>query len=832
MSANPASSDILEPASPLATVRQRLPRIVLASSVVAALAYVASSGLAPRYVAEAQLQFAAKGNLDNKGNLDKEALNGHIRALTAPEVAADIAGRMDLKDKVEFNSALGSVDVVGKVLRLAGVGAPRPGETEHDRVMSAFSRQLDVSAAKDSRGVGVRFTSTDAELAAQIANALAETYRAKLAADHATEPAAATPATTTTTAPETNEARKAQEMLVAQLVADVAAADAEVERARAQDNIARGAQTAGLAEQLGEQTAELARLKAARAEADTKVRAARDLIKSGNGDVLPDLQKQPMMQSILQQRIRLERQISELSATLLPEHPRMRQLNADLAGMKKQIGAEVGRLVDGLDKEAKAAAAREDVVRKSVEDIKSRVASSSADDGKLRQLESAAKATRAELERQQALLAPSHVQPGTATASATASAPTASVGGGNAPIVTQARVPTVAAFPKKLNVAALAFVSAFLLGVALSLVRAAMSGARPAVAPKVAAGAKGRAAPDSAAAARAAPAGAQPAPKASAYAAHELARAEADGLMSVEEIAETIAILPQQPTGFRTLVVGAADGVAAGLEAVEIAHALAAKGQAVVVVEWSPDGDSMAYDLERNSTPGMNELITGAATFEQVVTSIPGSDAHFIAAGGAIAARGATIDPDLVNLLLDALDEAYEHIVVVGRYEAARGLFESILGRFDAGVLVTDGVARRRPPPGTFLGFEVTDISIMHHDRGMVAAAAPAPVQARPQAQPAPAPARTATAAPVSAPAPATAAKSKFALPGLSKLGIGGKGKSAETAVKAEAPAKPAKRRRKGEADAETPAYPAIPQDQLVARALRRNPPPGRSVRA
>lgn len=820
MSANPASSDN----TPLATVRQRLPRIVLASSVVAALAHVASSGLAPRYVAEAQLQFAAKGNLD------KEALNGHVRALTAPDVAVDIAGRMNLKDKVEFNSALGSVDAVGKVLRLAGVGAPRPGENEHDRVMGAFSRQLDVSAAKDSRGVGVRFTSTDPELAAQIANALTETYRAKLAATHAAEPAAATPATTTTTAPahETNEARKAQEMLVAQLVADVAAADAEVERARAQDNIARGAQTAGLAEQLGEQTAELARLKAARAEADTKVRAARDLIKSGNGDVLPDLQKQPMMQSILQQRIRLERQISELSATLLPEHPRMRQLNADLAGMKKQIGAEVARLVDGLDKEAKAAAVREDVVKKSVEEIKSRVASSSVDDGKLRQLEGVAKATRAELERQQALLAAIHVQPDTAAASV----PAASVGGDNAPIVTQARVPTVAAFPKKLNIAALAFVSTFLLGFALSLVRAAMSGARPAVAPKVAAGAKGRAAPDSAAAARAAPAGAQPAPKASAYAAHELARAEADGLMSVEEIAETIAILPQQPTGFRTLVVGAADGVAAGLEAVEIAHALAAKGQAVVVVEWSPDGDSMAYDLERNSTPGMNELITGAATFEQVVTSIPGSDAHFIAAGGAIAARGATIDPDLVNLLLDALDEAYEHIVVVGRYEAARGLFESILGRFDAGVLVTDGVARRRPPPGTFLGFEVTDISIMHHDRGMVAAAAPAPVQVRPQAQPAPAPARTAAAAPVSAPAPATAAKSKFALPGLSKLGIGGKGKSAETAVKAEAPAKPAKRRRKGEADAETPAYPAIPQDQLVARALRRNPPPGRSVRA
>ncbi len=56
----------------------------------------------------------------------------------------------------------------------------------------------------------------------------------------------------------------------------------------------------------------------------------------------------------------------------------------------------------------------------------------------------------------------------------------------------------------------------------------------------------------------------------------------------------------------------------------------------------------------------------------------------------------------------------------MGRHAAARDLFETIQGRFDAGVTVTEG--RRRAdvlpdPPGTFLGFEVIDIELFRLER-------------------------------------------------------------------------------------------------------------------
>ena len=69
--------------------------------------------------------------------------------------------------------------------------------------------------------------------------------------------------------------------------------------------------------------------------------------------------------------------------------------------------------------------------------------------------------------------------------------------------------------------------------------------------------------------------------------------------------------------------------------------------------------------------------------------------------------------------MLDALDEAYDHIVVVAQMDEARSLFESIEGRFDAGILMSD--RRSQGPtinagPGVFLGFEVTEIYIVQMD--------------------------------------------------------------------------------------------------------------------
>ena len=82
--------------------------------------------------------------------------------------------------------------------------------------------------------------------------------------------------------------------------------------------------------------------------------------------------------------------------------------------------------------------------------------------------------------------------------------------------------------------------------------------------------------------------------------------------------------------------------------------------------------------------------------------------------------RDTLLDPDQLNLTLDALDTAYDQIVVVARNNVARALFEAILGRFDAGIIVSEPQAPQLcapTRPGSFLGFEVADIELFRLER-------------------------------------------------------------------------------------------------------------------
>jgi hypothetical protein len=190
---------------------------------------------------------------------------------------------------------------------------------------------------------------------------------------------------------------------------------------------------------------------------------------------------------------------------------------------------------------------------------------------------------------------------------------------------------------------------------------------------------------------------------------------------TVGALASELLVRPPDIGGFRTLITGETEGVDCGPEAVELARTLADAGADVMLVDWGLDGHGIAESLGLPASPGITELLMGEAKFEDVVARLPASSAQLIATGGAADAEE-VLNADQLNLALDALDTAYDHIIVIGRTKAARALFEAIQGRFDAGVIVADGrrrAARLPEAPGTFLGFEVTDIELFRLERPM-----------------------------------------------------------------------------------------------------------------
>jgi hypothetical protein len=190
-------------------------------------------------------------------------------------------------------------------------------------------------------------------------------------------------------------------------------------------------------------------------------------------------------------------------------------------------------------------------------------------------------------------------------------------------------------------------------------------------------------------------------------------------VQSVADLAHQLLAHPQDIGGFRALMTGSADQSDVGSEGVDLVKAMAEAEADVILIDWSPEGHGIAERMGFEPRAGLNELLQGTATFVDFVTRIPASGAHFIPAGIAVLDRDTLLDPDQLNLTLDALDTAYDHIVIVARHDVARALFEAILGRFDAGIVVSEPRRRGAMPdvPGSFLGFEVTDIELFRLER-------------------------------------------------------------------------------------------------------------------
>ena len=690
-------------------IRQGWKKLLVAAAIVAALTYGALSLMAPRFTSEGQLEFVSRRNNpfpesgerpagpDSTNRLDPAAINTHARALLSSDLLLKVANELKLRERAEFNSAIGPLDTWSALLRAVGLGAAPAGEAEDERVLSTIRRQIEVAAIKETRSIGIRFTSADNQLAATFANRLAETYRAGLVSAPVEETGKAVEALT----PKVEALRK-----------EVLDAEAAVERYRASsDQFRSGQQNASVSDQrMAGLQDELLKSEAARNEADARWRTARELHQNGSAEVLPDVQKSTLIQGLIQQRVRLERQIAETSAALLAGHPRMQQLNADVAGLKRQITAEVQKVVQGIEKDARSAAIRAETVTRQIDALKTKVTGQTGNEARLKELESVAKSKRTELDRLQKQLEDNR------TVVNIRQVPI------EAQIIGRAIVSNTPTFPRKGPSTILAFAATLILGLAFVVTKALVSPPQMQANTPVARGtqnaapleptlfdpASTRASPNVLRSAASPALGVQRAIVASGDA--------VAGGSSIAGLAQRLCGRTDTTAGVRTLVTTESNGVDPMTQAVALSEALSRNGKRVVLVVWDLSGRPVAVARTSLRKPGLTDLLRGETTFGEVIGRLPGSNVHLIQPGSPSADTSETLDPDRLNLTLDALDEAYEQIVVVAHEHDAQLLFETVEGRFDAAVVVRSGMEpdHLQEDGGFLLGFEVTGIDIVH----------------------------------------------------------------------------------------------------------------------
>ena len=316
---------------------------------------------------------------------DAEAVASQVQVLLSRDLALEVIYDLELDQVPEFAKVADGKTPLHALLGILGLEKQPSKAVRDERLLDAFMKRLDAYPIQNSRVINVEFSAADPRVAARVANRLAEAYlkwqqREKL-----------------------NKNRNASMWLseqVTELRKKVEASEAEVEQFRGKTGLFSGSNNVTLnSQQLSELNSQLILAKAQRTEAEARAKLITKMLKDkGDFDSASDVLHSALIQRLSEQRMRVQRELSELSATLLPSHPRIKELKSELESVRQQILAEARKVVRSLENEAQIAGAREASLRDSLDEIKQQASKSSESQIELRSLEREAKANRDLLE--------------------------------------------------------------------------------------------------------------------------------------------------------------------------------------------------------------------------------------------------------------------------------------------------------------------------------------------------------------------------------------------------------------------------------------------------
>ena len=157
---------------------------IVGFTLIAAVgAFIVVNAITPRYRSESRLllevrenvfmRAEAEKNSAERSALDPEAITSQIQVALSRDVASEVIKKEKLNDNPEFDSGGG---IANALLSLIGLGRDPGAMSREERTFQAYYERLNVFAIEKSRVIAVDFDSANAELAARVANTVAETY--------------------------------------------------------------------------------------------------------------------------------------------------------------------------------------------------------------------------------------------------------------------------------------------------------------------------------------------------------------------------------------------------------------------------------------------------------------------------------------------------------------------------------------------------------------------------------------------------------------------------------------------------------------------------------
>src|SRR5450631_1682732 len=613
--------------------------------LAAATAFAVVNAMTPRYRSESRLLLETRENVflraeaDKNGGdrttIDPEAVTSQTQLVLSRDLAREVIKKEKLADNPEFDPALRGPSVLRVVLSLFGVVRDPAAMTKEERTLESYYDRLNVYAVEKSRVIGVDFLSANPDLAARVANTIAETYLKMQQTS------------------KQDQTRAAGDWLageIANLRTKVADAEAKVEAYRAQSNLFVGSNNTSLPnQQLTEINSQISAARGQKADLEARARQLRELIRSGKPIESSDIANSESMRRLIEQRNALRSQLAEQSTTLLDQHPRIKELKAQIAEVEQEIRSEGERLAAQLDNDARVAGDRLETLTASLNTVKKQASQTNEQDVQLRALEREAKTERDLLESYLA-----KYREATARDNINATPP-------EARIISRASPAIKPDYPKKLPIVLIAAFAAFALSAGFIVTGALLASAPSSIGYAYAPAGYG--APTYAAPAMAAPVMPRVAsPSLMPSAAPPAAMAAGPlAVNTVEQIAQSLR--QAGDAGRRVTVVGAMRNVGTTYAAISLARALA-NDASVVLVDLAFGSPNLSVISNDPKAPGIAELVRDAASFGDIITRDQYSSVHLVATGNVGNDGPALAASPMLATVIEALVRSYDHVVI------------------------------------------------------------------------------------------------------------------------------------------------------------------------
>jgi succinoglycan biosynthesis transport protein ExoP len=595
---------------------------------------------------------------------DPEAVGSEVQLAQSRDLIRSVVRDLKLAERPEFNPSAG-ISPVNSLLRLVGLAGDSGRMTFEEQVLEKFYERLNVYQLERSRVIAIDFNASNPVLAAEVANKVAERLL------------------------EFQKAAKREQMKqtahwlsgeIEALRGRVAEAEARVEDFRTKNNLFVGSNNTSLsAQQLAEVNTQIAQARAQQTDAETKAKMIREMLKVGKPIEASDVINSDLIRRLNEQRVTLQAQLAEQSSTLLDQHPRIKELKAQIADLEVQTRTEAAKLARAFENDAKMAAARMQSMSANLDQVKKQASALGTEDVQLRALDREARAQRDLLEtflsRYRDVTSreePGAVQP-------------------DARVLSQAVPAPTPYFPKKLPIILIVMLATAVTAATLIILAELMSSDALLRA--------GRPVNES-----------MPAELAAEAPPSWIAKRETPALVETRADNGRLAAIADhaQALGRGILVVTPSEPDAPSAEvALELARELGRRGERVLLLNMETGDNAISGLSSDPRRPGLADLLSGVAHFGEVIQRDGSSRAHFIPIGRGIRDTAALLAGERLAIVLGALSQTYDHIVAsapaliqVAKAERlarfSRGaLLVTPEGREDAGSAASDALAAR-----------------------------------------------------------------------------------------------------------------------------------------